>query len=177
MKYFMLFLTALLTWSASTAQNLPKVGYIHWREHERVDFVRIGQFQIDIPYDVDTVTLLPTVRDPKAHLQRIDRCLEIAGENQLQLLVFPELAMALEPETRTQLTERLQKFSAQHEAIIIAGTYYDTLHRSRCVTILPDGTHLSYKIRPSIFEASALSGKGMIGAVHCISFVPGMAIL
>jgi hypothetical protein len=45
--------------------------------------------------------------------------------------------------------------------IVIAGTFYDEKGRCKNVNILPGKTIYSYKIRPSIFEASPFYGKGM----------------
>lgn len=164
MKQFILLLIGFITWGVIEAQNLPKVGYYDWHPNERVNFVRIGQFQISIHYKVDTATLLPFIDNETAHMERLEKCLNIAAANNIQLLVFPELTLALSKNTREKAMKLMQRFSTQHEAIIIGGTYYDSERHGRCVTVLPEKTCLSYKIRPAIFEASSLKNKGMVGA-------------
>ena len=163
-KTFAIFLGAIVCAVFSAAAQLPEVKYIDRLGGERVPFVRIAQFQIDIPYIVDKGTQLPVIADAKAHAEKIEKCLATAELNGSQILVFPELSMAMAKKERSRLLKRLRRYAAEHEAIILAGTFYDNERHGRSVVIFPDTVYNGYKLRPSIFESSILKGMGMTPA-------------
>ena len=106
---FAVFLGVIVCAVFSAAAQLPEVKYIDRLGGERVPFVRIAQFQIDIPYIVDKGTQLPVIADAKAHAEKIEKCLATAELNGSQILVFPELSMAMEKKERSRLLKRLRR--------------------------------------------------------------------
>jgi predicted amidohydrolase len=158
---FILLLLANLA-IAQGAADLPKVKFVDYKPEDRQWFVRFGQFQLNFEYDINPANGLVVVKNPKAHVEKVSKCLEIAKKNEINVIVFPEVSMSLPTELFQSLLSKMETFSKENDVIIIAGTFYDEERNCKNVTILPTGAFYSYKLRPSIFEASPLANKGML---------------
>lgn len=147
---------------AQLTLELPQVKFIDYQPENRQWFVRFGQFQIHFDYEINQKNGLAMVKNPGKHVEKIMKCLDVAKKNKLNVIVFPEVSMSLPDELHHQVLATLKQYSQENDAIIIAGTFYDEKRCCKNVTILPSGIYYSYKIRPSIFEASPLRGEGMV---------------
>ncbi|MGL4518977.1 MAG: hypothetical protein ACRCUJ_04495 [Phocaeicola sp.] len=156
-----LFSALALTGGAQLTDGLPQLKFIDYEPEQRVWFARFGQFQLHFDYAFHPETGLIVVKDADQQLKKIAHSLEVAKEKKLNVLIFPELSLSMEADLRNQAIAMLQHHATEQDAIIIAGTYYDEVRYCKNLTILPTATHHSYKLRPSIFEASPLSGQGM----------------
>lgn len=155
----------LLNITASPAQSggLPVVRQIDENPiGERESTVKICQLQIDIPLSTDTATLLPVIESPyKEYSGKIKKCLNTAREEEAEIIIFPELASCMKASERERLISIFRDYAKENDAIIIAGTYYADDRTCIAPVIFPDTIYHSYKLRPSIFESSIFSGKGM----------------
>ncbi len=165
MKKIILFLSVFFISLLSVAQkdiSIPDLEQIEYQSENRVWFARYGQFQLKFDYSVDKTPFgLPQVKEQDSLIGKIKICLDIAKENKINVAIFPELSISLKNNKRKKLLRYLEKFSLENDMVIIAGTFYDKSGICKNATILPTGTHYTYKIRPSIFESSTLSGHGM----------------
>jgi predicted amidohydrolase len=110
---------------------------------------------------VDSESGLPFVSNPEKQIEKIKKCLDIAKNKNINVLILPECALSLQGEYRKSLLSYIKDFSKENDMVIIAGSFYDENRNSRTVLVLPDGVYLGYKIRPSKFEVSPFEGKGM----------------
>lgn len=165
MKKIILSLSVFVLSLISVAQNdlgIPNVKQIEYQSEKEVWFARYGQFQLKFDYSVDGTPFgLPQVKEQDSLIRKMKICLDIALENKINVAVFPELSLSFKTNKHNKFVRYLEKFSSENDMIIIAGTYYDRTGICKNATILPTGTHYTYKIRPSIFESSTLSGHGM----------------
>lgn len=122
-------------------------------------FARFGQCQYIFSLGRDDATGLAVV--PAEYAARIDRCLEIAAKEHVNVLIFPELALAFPRELRAKIVERIRSAAAQNDMLVIAGSFYDENRFSRIAVISGDGLELGYKLRPSRYEVSPRFGLGM----------------
>lgn len=160
----LLFISVLsLAVFASSAQSLPVVDCVDLCSGARERFVRVAQFQLDYALATDQQTGLSTIADVAAHEAKIERCLELSARNGARIVLFPELCSALPADSRERLFERMQRYAVDHDAIVLGGTYYDSLRRGVCPIFAPEGRFSSYKLNQSIFETSAVDGRGMVG--------------
>ena len=145
------------------SSSLPAVKHIEANPTgERASTVKICQFQINIPLTTDTATLLPVIESPyKEYSGKIKKCLKTAKEQKSEVIIFPELASCMKAEERERIISLFREYAEENDAIIIAGTYYADDRRCIAPVIFPDTIYHSYKLRPSIFESSIFSGKGM----------------
>ena len=142
--------------------GLPYVKFVDYQPENRQWFVRFGQFQLNFDFERNPANGLVLVVNPAAYVEKLFRCLDIAKEQKLNVIIFPEVSMALPEALFRQAVARLQQYSAKNDAIIIAGTFYGDDRRCRNITFLPTGMQYSYKTRPSIFEVSSVAGEGML---------------
>ncbi len=150
--------------SAPQTATIPKIKYIDYQSDNREWFVRYGQFQISFDYDINQTNGLVLVKNQAAQLAKIRKCLNIAREKDIRVLIFPELTISLNDELRKTALELMEKYARDNDAIIISGTFYDENRHGKNAVILPTGIQYTYKTRPSIFEVSPLCGQGMISA-------------
>lgn len=129
-------------------------------------FATYAQCQVELSVDSDPETALPVGRDENA--KKIDLCLDAAIRERANVLVLPELCLALRRPLRDQILDRLRRSALNEQMVIIAGSYYDDNRQSRLPVIGPNWEELGYKIRPSRFESSPRHGRGMM---------PGEALL
>lgn len=156
------FLIVVISVQAQFNMELPKVKFVDYQPENRQWFVRFGQFQINFDYEINPKNGLVLVKNPNKHVEKIHKCLDVAKQNNLNVIVLPEVSMSLPDALQHQVLSTLEKYAKENDAIIIAGTFYDNNRCCKNVTVLPTGIYYSYKIRPSIFEASPLGGEGMI---------------
>lgn len=140
--------------------DLPPVRIVGiGAEKSRLSFARFGQVQFIFPLNYDNTTGLYTV--PPEYESKINRCLDIALMEKINVLVFPELILAFPKDVRNRIINRARKIAEQSGMIIIAGSFYDAKQFNRIVVISGQGLELGYKLRPSRYEASPRSGLGM----------------
>lgn len=156
-------LLVCLRLSAQFTPDFPQVRFVDWQSGNRAWFVRCAQFQTFMEYVDNEDNGLVLVKDPAAYRDKVLRCLEIARENKVNLLIFPEMSLSLPDGMRLELISALEAYSRENDAIIIAGTYFNSERYSKNAVILPDRTVETYKIRPSIYEVNPEMGKGMVG--------------
>lgn len=154
---------AFLSAAPVLADGLPTVKQIEANPAgEKSATVKICQFQINIPLTTDTATLLPVIGGPyKEYSSKIKKCLKTAEAEDAGIIIFPELASCMKAKERDRLLSLFKEHAKENDAIIIAGTYYAEDRTCIAPVIFPDTVYRSYKLRPSIFESSILSGKGM----------------
>jgi predicted amidohydrolase len=162
--------TLSISVEAQETFGLPKIKYINYKSESREWFAKYGQCQISFELITDSLTNLSFVKEPIKQIEKINKCLDIAKHNKFNVIIFPECAISLPTQDRTKVMNIMELFSRENDAIIIAGTYYDENRNSRVVTILPSGTYLGYKIRPSRFEVSPVEGEGMLLADTLLLF-------
>lgn len=96
--------------------------------------------------------------DNRTYLRRF---LNIASNQRVDLLVFPELTIS------SEFIEELYDFSRQNDMYIVAGTHYKDTgsgYISVCPIVTPYGVFITDKITPSPFETSSFNG-GVDGAI------------
>jgi len=96
-----------------------------------------------------------------ASLGRLRSCLAVAQKEGVQVLILPELSLALPGASRDNFLQELADAATKSKMIIFAGSYYDQERYSRLVVVGPGWIEKGYKIRPSRFEASPAAGVGM----------------
>lgn len=166
MKRLIFFIFALSLSSSLLGQydpEFPFVKFVDYQSENRQWFVKYAQCQLFIEYKEDEATGLVNVLNPENHYNKIIECLEKARQEKVKVLVFPEISLALPTDIREKLISQLETFARDNDAIIIAGTYYNEKREGVNIIVLPTKTVSSYKIRPSIYEASPLADYGMKG--------------
>jgi len=165
MRRFLFLIIALSVGVNLIAQmtvDLPKVVFVDYQPENREWFVRYGQFQINFEYEENPSNGLVLVKNTNKQIERISKCLEIAKKSEIDVIVFPEVTMSLPKDIWVKTVKMLEKYSKENDAIIIAGTFYDNNRTCKNLIVLPTGIYYTYKIRPSIFEASPIGGEGML---------------
>lgn len=127
--------------------------------HAPRPFATYAQCQIELVMGGDAGSALAVGRDENA--ERVTRCLDAAVRERADVLVLPELALALREPLRELVLERLRRTARDEEMVIVAGSYYDKNRQSRLPVIGPGWEELGYKIRPSRYESSPRQGRGM----------------
>ena len=98
----------------------------------------------------------------KALIASLDQCLTAAHEQQIDVLILPELALILPEADRKAFLARAEEIARQENRLIITGSFFDKERYNRSVIVTPpEQTIFGYKMKPSIFEVSTLAGKGM----------------
>lgn len=123
-------------------------------------FPRYGQCQIKVPLkpDLHGLWISGSVSEIS---NSIRACLSTAIIEEVDVLILPELALALPKENREQLVDEMKTTAVDENMIIVGGSFYDEQRYNRLVVIGPDWVELGYKMRPSRFEVSPLADKGM----------------
>ena len=122
-------------------------------------FATYGQCQIDLPLAEAKCAGLSAIK--MECTAKIRLCLEIAERERIQVLIFPELALAFEGSTRRALLNEMKESAKRNNMIIVAGSYYDAQRFSRLVVVGPSWYEEGYKVRPSRYESSPVYGLGM----------------
>lgn len=128
-------------------------------DKSKVAFPRFGQCQINFPLTHNSNTGLSIV--PKDYEAIISKCVDLAVREKINVLIFPELAVAFSDEVRNKIFQSMKMIADRNDIIIIAGSFYDQQRYNRIAVISKDGIELGFKIRPSRYEASPSYGKGM----------------
>lgn len=130
---------------------------------DRLAFVRVGQCQVDLPLpdEPNTDEGLYASIDPGKQTNNLLRCLEVASSERVQLLILPELALAIPEASRQMVIGRMDAIAQSTGMLIVAGSYYDASRYNRLVVIGPGWHDLGYKVRPSRYEVSPNAGRGM----------------
>lgn len=149
--------------SGQFVPDFPEVAFVDYQRDSRAWFVRCAQFQTYLDWEDDEATGLIKVKDPAQYRDKLLRCLEIAKKHKVNILIFPEVSMCLPDTMRNSLVSLFEQYSRENDAVIIAGTYFNSERYSKNIVVLPDKTVETYKIRPSIFEVNPEMGKGMTG--------------
>jgi predicted amidohydrolase len=129
---------------------------------ERRHWVRYEQCQMQFEVTLDASTWIPAVADPVAQPDRIDRCVRTAVQEHVDVLVLPEVALAIPKPARERVFALLASTARSAHMLIIGGSFYDDARKSRIAYFGPNWTELGYKIRPSRFEVSPIAGHGMV---------------
>jgi len=151
----------------------PPVQWLDLRSGNSVPgpFVTFAQCQFEIPMQPDSATDLYTVKDESRLAAQLRACVKQAVAEKVQVLIFPEMALAMSPDLRQELLNEFQTVARTEHMLIVAGTFYDADRCSRIAVIGPNGTAFGYKLKPSCYEVSPVAGKGMsngpaVTAVH-----------
>lgn len=138
------------------------VEFDHRTGAQPKQFVQFAQCQVEIELAPSSEEDLPQVQEPAKLISDLRRCLALAVAEKVNVLVFPELALQVPNGERTALLEELEDAAVSADLIIIAGSFYDD-NRLACVPIIgPGWVEFGHKFRPSRFESSTVSGKGMV---------------
>lgn len=107
------------------------------------DIVRIATVQLNFTL---TSSFPPEILDKNGVFIKINRALEIAKENKIDIICFPELSFCQE-----WLPQIKDKYS---DITIIAGSYYSKTNNNVCQILINSNKNPSpqLKIKPSIFE-------------------------
>lgn len=159
----LLIVISLNAWSQEVeiGRSFPKIEIIEIDEENQPNFVKYAQFQIEISIIKDDKTGLHVIKKPKKHSKNILAYINKAIENNVNVLIFPELASSMPVKEREKLEQKVYKLAIEHDLFIILGSYYDESKSSRVLVITSKGIYRGYKIKPSRFEASPIKGKGM----------------
>jgi predicted amidohydrolase len=139
------------------------VRYVDHRGNAgRIHFVRFGQCQFRILLDsILSSDGLNRLASADAQQRRIRDCLTVADAEAVDVLVLPELSLAVNDVDRAKFIDEIAKSSIDRSRIVIAGSFYDNRRYSRLAVIGPGWQELGYKVRPSRFEVSPKAGEGM----------------
>ncbi|MCD4746259.1 MAG: hypothetical protein K8R58_08165 [Bacteroidales bacterium] len=147
---------------AQTNLSIPYITSIEYQSENKEWFAKYGQFQLKFDYTIDNTPFgLPQIYDQDLQINKIKKCLDIAKNKGINVVIFPELSISLKKNKRKKLVKYIEKFAFDNDMIIIAGTFYDDEGICKNVTVLPTGSVFTYKLRPSIFESSTKGGNGM----------------
>lgn len=163
MKRLLLATVCALSLFSLCGQQLPVVKRVVLDNDNRQRFVRVAQFQIDIPLSDagDGNALDCLVADRAAHIATIGRCLDIAARHKADIVLFPELTLHLPAAERAALIDSMRSFCRTYDALVVGGTFYGDDRRCRCAVVDADTVVYGYKLSPSIFESSAVAGGAM----------------
>ena len=125
-------------------------------------WVRYEQCQMQFDVSLDKAAWLPIVADPVAQEGKIERCVRTAVQAHADVLVLPEVALAIPAPARARVSAMLAATARSAHMLIVAGSYYDDARRSRIAYFGPGWTELGSKIKPSRFEVSPIAGHGMV---------------
>lgn len=164
MKTILTLLLSLLLIQLSIGQELkidfPYIKEVDYKGEFQEDYARYGicQFRYEM---ADTTHGLKTIKDVEATKKRIRILVENAVRNEVNVLVFPELALAFDQKNRDEVLTYLQEVAKTYDMIIIGGSFYNEQRENTVPIILPTQTQYSYKIKQSRFEVSPLYDEGM----------------
>ncbi len=169
----MAFFAALIGTSFSQAvldrhiftRDIPDVVAFNYRPESRVWWSRVAQCQLRYGLEKVRENGLYRIVPRQADMveQKIMRSLETCIRNKVNIVIFPELVLALKDGTRKKIVETLVQKAKQYEMIIICGSFYDSERKNSAVIITPQGELSGDKIRPARVETNPLHGYGMKG--------------
>ncbi|SHO55199.1 hypothetical protein [Vibrio quintilis] len=140
--------------------DLPELKIAdHLGQRSMKHFPTYAQCQIQFTAPEHTEDGL-TIAESKV-LKKLNRCLETAVSQHVDVLIFPELSLGTRASERATFVAKLKATVLKENMIIIAGSFYDKERQSRIPVIGPGWTEYGFKVRPSRFEASPRSGFGM----------------
>ena len=156
-------LFAITSWSQeiNITSSFPKIEIIEIDENNQPNFVKYAQYQIEIPLIKESKSGLYFLKNPKEHTTKILSFIEKGIENDVNVMIFPELSVSMHTKDRKNLEQKALKLAVENDLFIILGSYYDENNNSRILVITSKGIYRSYKIKSSRFEASPIKGKGM----------------
>ncbi len=140
--------------------EFPYINNIEYESEFQKDFARYGICQFQIPL-TDTINGLKGIKETKRVKESIIASIIKAIANNVNVLIFPELTVAFDTKTRTEILNYMQETAKTHDMIIIAGSFYNDSRESTVPIILPNGIYYSYKIKQSKFEVSPIANEGM----------------
>ncbi|HYX48632.1 MAG TPA: hypothetical protein VE843_02730, partial [Ktedonobacteraceae bacterium] len=147
---------------AAQINTLPVVRIVdHRGGQDKKQFPRFGQCQIWFGLKLGPKQT-QIASEPNALKQKLYNCFEVAGAEDVNVLILPELAFALPDEMRREVMTEAMKLATQKKMIIIAGSYYDEQRYNRLVIVGENWSETGFKIRPSRFEVSPIAGEGMM---------------
>ncbi len=165
MKKISIILLYLVLIQAVSGQKLkiefPYINYIAFEPELQIEFARYGICQIHAPLK-DTDSELKGIKENKKVKESILAGIEKAIENNVNVLIFPELALAFDTKTRIEMLDHMKETAETNDMIIIAGSFYNDYRENTVPIILPTGIYYSYKIKQSKFEVSPIAGEGMV---------------
>ena len=124
-------------------------------------WVRYAQCQMRFDVGDDKADRIPMAVDPLNQETKIGQCLQMAIAEKADVLILPEVAVALPSVNQQRVFANLSQAAQEHRMLIIAGSYYDAQRRSRIAYFGPGWTEQGFKIKQSRFEVSPVSGYGM----------------
>jgi predicted amidohydrolase len=127
----------------------------------KTNFARFAQCQISISTTTVEETGLYVVRDESDHLGKLQRCVQMAIAHKANILIFPELALAMSKDSRENFIAELREVALKHRMIVVGGSFYDEKRYSRLVVIGPGWMEVGFKTHASRYEVSPLMNKGM----------------
>jgi NOL1/NOP2/fmu family ribosome biogenesis protein len=143
--------------------DIPDVVEFNYKSESRVWWSRVAQCQLRYNFEKLQESGLYKISPKEATSleQKIMQGLEISIQNKANIVIFPELVLALEDATRKKIIEILIQKAKQYEMIIICGSFYNSERKNSSVIITPNGELNGDKIRPSRIETNPLNGYGM----------------
>lgn len=155
-----LFMPEKHLWSSSFALDLPNVRKVdRLGDLKKEHFPTFAQCQIRFECSQDSITGLSVAESSVS--TKINKCLQVAIEQNVDVLILPELSLAVAVEQRHTLIEQIKQVALEENMIVVAGSFYDENRQSRIPIIGPGWEEYGYKLRPSRFEASPREGLGM----------------
>jgi len=143
--------------------SLPNIKVFDYTTNsQREHYVRFGVYQMSFLNSSLDSRSLWQIDQPEKRIFEIKKCVQEAINNNINILIFPELTLNLPEEIRNECVNYLKDISSKHEMIIVGGSFYDENRFQRSVMIGPDWIHYGYKFKPSKFEVSPLFGEGMV---------------
>jgi predicted amidohydrolase len=141
--------------------DFPYIKTIDYQSAISVDFARYGfcQFRYNL---IDTINGLKKIQDSNRIKEIINTSIDNAIKYNVNVLVFPELVLAISEKERNELLLRMQMISKQFGIIFIAGSFYNKNRENTVPIVLPTGVDFSYKIKQSKFEVSPICDEGMV---------------
>lgn len=141
--------------------DFPFIKEVEYKGDIQVDFARYAICQLKYDF-VDTIQGLQRINNIKETKKRIIALSNKAIDNEVNVLIFPELVLAFDSKNRNEILNYLRKISRENDMIIIAGSFYNEYRENTVPIVTPNGIDYSYKIKQSIFEVSPLYNEGMM---------------
>lgn len=141
--------------------DFPYIKTIDYESDSPVDFARYGLCQIRFDL-IDTENGSKIIKDQEAAKTSLNKCIEKAIKEKINVVVFPELSLAFDENVREEMISQLMKISKQHDMIFFAGSFYNQNRQNTVPIILPTGICYGYKIKQSMFEVFPMADTGMV---------------
>jgi len=146
---------------ADLSDGLPSLREIVYHPESRGEFAKYAVCQIQLRVGLDPISGLPRAADDSRLLEAVGHYLAAAAANEARVVIFPELTAALSDGGRADLVLLLERWTKQHDAIVVCGTYYDAARHAKVLVVTPEQVATADKVRPSRFEVSPLAERGM----------------